>query len=364
MSTPTRPHRQPPTRPRRDIADVTAIPRDNEPDPHLLPAARAVSRRPEPHTPPATQRSTLRVYGARHAQAALASLGNLWRYRFGHALTMAAIAIALCLPAGLGLVVHRAMALVDQWSSAARISVFLSLDAAPEAANALAQQISSYPNVKTVSYISPEQALQDYRTQTGLSGLEESLGGNNPLPGLLIVEPSPLLDAQSAQIEALAQQLGTLPEVAQVQLDSTWLQRLFAILNVARTATWIVGGLLAAGVLLVIGNAIRLEIFNRREEIVISKLIGATNAYIRRPYLYTGLWYGLGGGLGAWLLLLASQQLLAAPLSQLASLYHTQLNLTDALLISLGPLAATGIMLGLVGAWISVARHLRDIEPG
>ena len=165
--------------------------------------------------------------------------------------------------------------------------------------------------------------------------------------------------AVAGWIEELSSEQG----VDIVQSDLDWLERLNAIVDILQRAVWILVAIFGIGVLLVVGNMIRLGIQNQHQEIEISKLVGATDAFIRRPFLYSGLWHGMLGGLLAWLLLVVTFRLLQAPVDQLSALYHSRFALSgpDNLLIVM--LLLGGGLLGLCGSWVALARHLSAIEP-
>jgi len=154
-----------------------------------------------------------------------------------------------------------------------------------------------------------------------------------------------------------------LPETELAQLDLEWVQRLAAILDIAQRVILIISCLLALAVLLVIGNTIRLEIQNRRDEIVVTKLIGATNGFVRRPFLYSGIWYGALGALIAWAVVATGFWLLAEPATRLAGLYQSDFMLETHPLLLLPVLLGGGVLLGLLGSWLAVGRHLSEIEP-
>jgi cell division transport system permease protein len=154
-----------------------------------------------------------------------------------------------------------------------------------------------------------------------------------------------------------------LPQIDQAVLDLEWVQRLYSMMALGKRLVIALAALLALGVLLVVGNTIRLAIESRRDEIVIVKLVGGTNAFVRRPFLYTGLWYGLGGGILAWLIIGFGLFWLSSPVAELAGLYRSQfelqgLGIGDSLMMWL-----CGGLLGLAGAWLAVSRHLGAIEP-
>ncbi|MGB5425858.1 MAG: permease-like cell division protein FtsX [Gammaproteobacteria bacterium] len=302
-----------------------------------------------------------RTFLQRHTQVALDSLGRMYRNRLASAMTAAVIAIALAMPSGLYLLLGNLERLSGSWDGQASLSVFLQQDITDDRAQTLAAQVRDWPEVDSVQLITPSQALEEFGQQSGfadvLGVLEE-----NPLPFVLIVLPAgDSLDPAAAS--ALRERFSKLPETALAQLDLQWVQRLAAILDIARRVILIISALLALAVMLVIGNTIRLEIQNRREEILVTKLIGATNGFVRRPFLYAGIWYGVLGALLAWLVVEAGFWLLSEPVSRLAGLYHSDFSLETLPLQLLGILLAGGTVLGLLGSWLAVGRHLAAIEP-
>jgi len=295
-----------------------------------------------------------------HVRALSGTLAALARRPVATLLTAFVIGITLALPAGLHTLVANLGQADDSLQGSLRASLFLKDEVSAERGAQLAQDIAKRHGVSSARYISREQALQEFRT---LSGFGEALDllGDNPLPATIVVTPNP--DEPQARTEALLQDLGTLPEVAQAKLDEQWLQRLYAILALVQRAVLMIAGALALAVLIVVGNTIRLDIENRREEIEVMKLIGAPNSYIRRPFLYSGLWYGLTGGILACVLVEAGVMALTAPARQLAGLYGSQESLQGLSLdAGLGVFAA-GLGLGWLGAFWAVSRHLRHIEP-
>ena len=307
------------------------------------------------------RRLSPRTFLQRHAQVALDSLGRLYRNWVASSMTAAVIAIALAMPSGLYLLLGNLERLSSSWDGQASLSVFLQQDITDDKARTLAAQVLDWPEVDSVQLITPSQALEEFGQQSGfadvLGVLEE-----NPLPFVLIVLPAgDSIDPAAAS--ALRDRFSRLPETALAQLDLQWVQRLAAILDIAQRVILIIGVLLALAVMLVIGNTIRLEIQNRRDEILVTKLIGATNGFVRRPFLYAGIWYGVLGALLAWLVVEAGFWLLAEPVSRLAGLYHSDFSLETLPLLLLGVLLASGTVLGLLGSWLAVGRHLAAIEP-
>ncbi|MGB5180213.1 MAG: permease-like cell division protein FtsX [Gammaproteobacteria bacterium] len=307
------------------------------------------------------RRLSPRIFLQRHAQVALDSLGRLYRNWIPSLMTAAVIAIALAMPSGLYLLLGNLERLGGSWDGQASLSVFLQQDITDKQARTLADRVRDWPEVASVQLITPSQALEEFGQ---LSGFADVLGvlEENPLPFVLIVLPAgDSIDPAAAS--ALRERFSKLPETALAQLDLQWVQRLAAILDIAQRVILIISALLALAVMLVIGNTIRLEIQNRREEILVTKLIGATNGFVRRPFLYAGIWYGALGALLAWLLVEAGFWLLSEPVSRLAGLYHSDFSLQTLPLQLLGILFLAGTVLGLLGSWLAVGRHLAVIEP-
>ena len=301
-----------------------------------------------------------RIFLRRHLQVAFDSLSRLYRNRVSSLMTAAVIAIALALPAGLFLLLDNLDRLSGSWDGQASMSVFLKQDITDTQAGALLKQVSEWPEVGAVELVTPAQALEEFSQQPGFADVLGALE-DNPLPYVLIVIPATQLDPLAAS--ALQARFTDLPETELTQLDLEWVQRLAAILDIAQRIILIIGVLLALAVMLVIGNTIRLEIQNRRDEIVVTKLIGATNSFVRQPFLYSGFWYGALGALIAWAVVEGGFWLLAEPVARLAGLYHSDFSLETLPLQLLLVLLLGGILLGLLGSWLAVGRHLDAIEP-
>ena len=215
--------------------------------------------------------------------------------------------------------------------------------------------------VGAVRFISKQDALREFKQNAGFSEAMQALE-ENPLPHVIVIQPS-MSHTSKLAMQTLLARLQGMPHVDVAQLDEEWIMRLYSIMDFIKRGVWLLAAMLALAVLLVVGNTIRLAIQNRRDEIVIVKLIGGTDAFIRRPFLYTGFWYGLFGALIAFILLSIALFMLNEPIARLAQLYHS-----DAVLASLDARTALSlfggaILLGLAGSWLAVGRHLRDIEP-
>jgi cell division transport system permease protein len=309
----------------------------------------------------AKSQGSISTWTVRHLQAMLSSLGRLTRAPLSTFMTVAVLSIALAFPAGLKLLLDNAQRLSGSLDSSSNISIFLKQDIADSQYEALTEKLMAKEGVAAVQLITPEEAMEEFRNNSGFAEALDALD-SNPLPAVMIITPSASFSTPESADE-LVQELRTLPEVDIAQLDLEWLQRFHAITEIAARGVMLLASLLALAVLLIIGNTIRLEIQNMKEEIEITKLIGGTNAFIRRPFLYTGFWYGLLGGILAWILISVNMWLLAEPVKKLAGLYHSSFTLTSIDMFSLMVLILSSALLGLFGAWIAVARHLHAIEP-
>jgi len=253
--------------------------------------------------------TALNTWLARHAQTLMGSLGRIVQHPVATTMTMAVIALALALPLFFNVLLENSRAATADWNQAFELSVYLAKKAGTERAEALAKQLRARPDVARVRVITADQALAEFRESSGF-GKALDLLDTNPLPNALVVTPS--LAASTAEgTQALKVHVASLADVDTVELDTEWVQRLNAILDVVRRVIWLTGALLAISVVLVVGNTIRLDILNRRAEIEVMKLVGATDSFARRPFLYSGVWYGLGGGVGAVAVVAVATALLA-----------------------------------------------------
>ena len=296
-----------------------------------------------------------------HAQALLFSLGQYMRYPINNLLTTAVIGISLALPASFYVLLENVRSVSAGWDGSLQVTLFMENSITDEAAIEFGTKLNDDPRIESTNVIKRADALAEYRSLSGFADALNALD-ENPLPAVIIVHPA-FQEDPTNQIEALITDLEAMPEIDNAQYDSQWIQRLFYLLDIINRVVVILSTLLAIAVLLVIGNTIRLAIFNRRPEIEISKLFGGTDAFIQRPFLYSGLWYGIFGGLIAWLLIFIALLLLRSPVSQLASLYGSQFELSGLGFTNSFLLLAIGVFLGLSGSWIAVKRHLRAIEP-
>jgi cell division transport system permease protein len=286
-------------------------------------------------------------------------LRRIFSSRLGGFFNILVIGVALSLPAGMYLLLQNVQGLVARLSGTPQISLFLSLDAKPGDIDSLRSQLAQNPAIARVEFVSRADALEQLKHSTGLADV---IGGLqlNPLPDAFVIYPRP--DSALA-LEALRNGLAKLPRVEQAQLDSAWAYKLEALLRFGRIVVLILAGLLSLALVAITFNTIRLQILTQSSEIEVSRLIGATNGFIRRPFLYFGAAQGLLGGIMAWLIISLSLLLLNFELGSLTRLYASQFTLHPLSLGDSVSLLLFSMYLGWLGAWLSVARHLSQIEP-
>ncbi len=295
-----------------------------------------------------------------HLQSMIFSLGKAWRSPASTLMTVAVIGITLTLPSGFYLILKNIQHLSGDLESSSQITLYLKMNSSKEQVQQLDKKLQSNPDIAATSFIPREQALRDFRAQSGFGSSLEQLD-SNPLPHSIVVQPRSELD--SLAIKTLRAKLAALPLVDIAQLDTEWLERLFTLVEIAQRIVIIISLLFSFAVLLIIGNTIRLDIQNRYQEIIVTKLIGATNAFIRRPFLYSGVWYGLLGGILSWLIIELSIIALSGPVSTLNLLYQSQASLVTFSFGDFMIIIICSTLLGLAGSWLAVARHLNQIEP-
>lgn len=308
---------------------------------------------------PATS-NKLTAYFLHHLQSLVFSLGKIYSAPATTIMTVAVIGITMSLPGGFYLFLKNIDAMAGDFRSSTQITLFLDFKLDEKSARSLERQIASTANVKSTQFVSRAASLEAFRETSGFGTSIDTLA-SNPLPHTIIVEPAN--SADTFTIKNLLNSLQSLPEVDIAKLDTEWLERLYTILEIAKRAVGIITILFAFAVLLIIGNTIRLDIQNRYQEIVVTKLIGATNAFIRRPFLYGGLWYGLLGGITSWIIVEAGYMAISEPLNRLNMLYQADLVLITFSFHDFIILITSSTLLGLTGSWIAVAKHLNQIEP-
>lgn len=300
------------------------------------------------------------AYFRNHQMVAVESLAKLLSTPASSLLTWLVIAIALTLPGALYMAVNNLQQLSGHFEASGQMTVFLSTDIREADSSALRLKVGSLDQVNKVVYVSPEQALEEFKEYGGISEALSFLD-ENPLPAVLLVEPP--LGIDKDELNVLVAQIKSFQQVDSVQVDMAWVERLLALLALAQRLVAVVGVLLALAIVLVVGNTIRLAIAARTDEIRVIKLVGGTNAYVRRPFLYSGFWYGAIGGILAWLMLGLCWILLQGPVSDIAALYGADFYLQPLPFAPACWLILSAALLGLLGSWWSVQRHLVAIEP-
>lgn len=325
------------------------------------PANQRLKAKPAPKAERAAPRTRLSFASWRdqHLYSFFSSLGRLAARPWATALTALVMGLALALPLLFLVLLDNARGLAQGWQDAREITVFLKPAATARDADALAASLRARGDVTSVTQRTPEQGLAEFKQMSGFAQALDVLD-NNPLPQVLIVTPKDGLgDAEPAVLAPLKADVS----VDLVQYDATWRRRLAAILNLATRAGEVLAGLLALGALLVVGNTVRLDILARREEIAVMQLVGASNGFVRRPFLYAGLWLGLAAGGAALAVVLGTQFALAAPVAHLLESYDHRFALAGlpALLAVCVPVASAA--LGWLGAMLATARHLAEGNP-
>jgi len=306
-------------------------------------------------------RGNVQAYFARHAQTLVGSLGRILSHPFATLMTMGVIAVALALPLFLNLLLTNVRTATGNWNEAFDLSVYMDKRASAVRSAAVAKQLRQRGDVAAVRVITADQALAEFRNDSGFGKALDALS-DNPLPDTLIVTPT-VGKSTPEGTAALKAAIAAMADVQTVQLDTEWVKRLQAMLDIVRRVVLLTGGLLGAGVVLIVGNTIRLDILNRQTEIEVMKLVGASDGFARRPFLYGGIWYGLGGGLMALILVAVAVAVLDRPVASLAKLYGSQLHL-QGLGVTAG-IELLGVAAGLawLGSWLAATRHIRGIEP-
>ncbi len=294
-----------------------------------------------------------------HIKQAKASFSSLWHRPMGNILTLAVISMALTLPACLYLLSKNIASVADNVASPSQVSVYIQEDTPEPRIMVLKDEIESRNDVDKVEYISPQQGLSDLSEHSGFDQAI-SLLDEYSLPGVLIVSPNVETDQEIKQIAA---DIRTQDDVTDVRLDEDWLARLDAIRNLATIVVISLSVLMLASVFLIIGNTLRFNVQANKDEIQTMKLIGATDNFILRPYIYVGMWFGVLGAVSAWLLTAFITIVLNGAVEDLAKLYDSQFRLIGLSWDESLLLLMLGTFLGCVAAKSAAKRHLKEIEP-
>jgi len=300
----------------------------------------------------------VRAYLALQMDSLRASFARIWETPIASSLTILVVAIALALPASFNGLIQNARQPIEALESTGQISLFLKPDISNQTAQKLTTQLRKNQALTDASLLTKEDGLRELAAYSGFGEALAALN-NNPLPAVILVKPQA---TDAASVSRLLIELKTLPEADKVQFDSEWLEKLQALLAIAQRCVTAFSLLLGFGVLFTVGNTIRLELQNRRDEIAVAQLLGATHRFIRRPFIHSGFWYAFLGAALAWglanLLILGVR----TPANQLAELYGSPYRLSFLRLTDTGILFGSAVLLGIIGAWVVVAHFLRELD--
>jgi cell division transport system permease protein len=301
------------------------------------------------------------AYRNLHAHALFSSLGRLVASRFSSAMTIVVLAIAISLASGFYILVANLQQLAGNLEASNQISLFLKDDISEARANKFAGNIKQNPDIQDVKLITKDQALEEFQSHSGFGEAVKALE-KNPLPIVIQVQPKNSLENEQA-LEALLDDFKHSAEVDFAQMDMQWVKRLQSIMEVARRGVILLSLLLGAGVLFITANTIRLELHTRRDEVVIAKLVGATNGFIHRPFLYSGFWIGFFSGVAAWFIVTIIMLILKQPIERLSRLYDDSFHVLFFGFTETLALLFISSVLGVVGSWIVLHFQLRQLKP-
>lgn len=304
-------------------------------------------------------RDRLVAWLSHHRRVCLSTLAELLGNPVSSMMTWLVIGIALGLPLILYVVLQNVSSISGDWGGKPRVALYLTQDATIEAGQALKRQIEQRVDIDKAVFISSTRALQEFQRRSGFGEVLSTLD-RNPLPHVIEVEPANPDPIDLGRLVSVWEENAL---IGKVSVDLKWLERLFALLVFAERLVTALAIVLGLGVMLIMGNTIRLAIENRRQEIEVIKLVGGTDAFVRRPFLYLGFWYGLGGAVTAFFLLQTSLYFLSSPVEMLAQSYRDNFALQGLDFLGNLLLLVSGSILGIIGSVLAVSRHLADIEP-
>ena len=293
-----------------------------------------------------------------HRHVAIQSLVGLLKNKFTSLMTMMVLGIATGLPLLLYVVLVNVLVVTENFDGDPRISIYLNKGTLKEDIESFLAKLDNHPNTKSIYYISPEEALADFQSRSNFSDVLNSLS-SNPLPGLVEWIPR---KTDSIELRAQIIELENYQEVDMVLADLAWIERLFGIISLAKSIVILLTLILGLGALLILGNTVRLSIENRRSEIQVVKLVGGTDGFVRRPFLYLGLWYAIGGGIIAWLLVHICLLFLSGPVELIAQSYRNDYALAGLTTTESMVFFALSSILGLLGSTLAVSKYLRASE--
>lgn len=301
------------------------------------------------------------AYMLNHAHGLFSSLGRLSRTPFTSTMTVIVLAVAIALAGCFYIVVANIQQLTGNLRTSNQMSLFLKDHINDVVGQKLAEQLAQNANVDSIKFIGKKQAMEEFKTNSGFGDALNALD-SNPLPNVIQVLPKDVLDSREA-LDNLMAEFKRMPEVDFVQVDMQWVERLQAIMRIASRGVTVVSVLLGFAVTFITGNTIRLELHNRKEEVFISKLVGATNSFIQRPFLYTGFWLGFIAGFSAWLIVTIMLLILESPVEQLSSLYNSSFELLYLSFSEFILMLMLSSGLAVLGSWAVLHYQLRLIKP-
>jgi cell division transport system permease protein len=301
------------------------------------------------------------AYKNLHAHALFSSLGRLVASRFSSAMTIIVLAIAISLASGFYILVANLQQLAGNLEASNQISLFLKDEVSEARAHTLADKIRQNSEIQDVKIITKEQALAEFQAYSGFGEAVKALE-KNPLPVVIQVLPKNSLENEQV-LGVLLDDFNRLPEVDFAQMDMQWVKRLQSIIELARRGVTLLSLLLGAGVLFITANTIRLELYNRRDEVVIAKLVGATNSFIHRPFLYSGFWIGFFSGVTAWFIVTIIMLILKQSVENLSRLYDGSFHLLFLGFVDTLALLFISSVLGVVGSWLVLCFQLQQLKP-
>ena len=304
-------------------------------------------------------RDRLVAWLSHHQRVSLSTLAELLGNPFTSLMTWLVIGIALGLPLILYVVLQNVSSISGDWGGKPRVVLYLTQEVTLEGGQALAMEIEQRDDIEETVFVSSARALQEFQRRSGFGDVLSTLD-RNPLPHVIEVVP---VSPDPLDLGKLVSAWEVNMLVENVSVDLQWLERLFALLVFAERLVTALAIVLGLGVMLIMGNTIRLAIESRRQEIEVIKLVGGTDAFVRRPFLYLGFWYGLGGAVTAFFLLQTSLYFLSTPVEMLAQSYRDDFALQGPGFLGNLLLLVSGTILGIIGSVLAVSRHLADIEP-
>lgn len=296
-----------------------------------------------------------------HAHGLFSSLGRLSRTPFTSAMTILVLSVAISLAGGFYIVVANIQQLTGNLQASNQMSLFLRDNVSENTGMKLAEQIKQNPSVETVKFISKKQALEEFKVNSGFGEALNALEGN-PLPNVIVVLPKNVLES-NADLQKLLTEFKQLTQVEFVQIDMQWVERVQTIMLIASRGVLLVGLLLGFAVTFITGNTIRLELHNRQDEVYISKLVGATLAFIQRPFLYTGFWLGFIAGFLGWLIITVMLLIVRNPVEKLSTLYKSSFELQFLSFSEFLLLLMSASLLAVLGSWAVLHYQLRLLKP-